>query len=204
MLLNKKEKRGFIWIPKCAGHSIADILIKNDYQHWYEPNTTPHIHAQPLKKYIHNFEDYYLFSFVRNPWDRMLSLYSYLIQKQSHRLHEIILNFNASDWYNGFNHWLTCENYFVIDSYYNNCIQKRSQSEYLFDDNGNLLVDFVGKLENINEDYPLLANKINLPVNINKLNESKHSAYTDVYTSYSKEFILKWHYKDIKYFNYSF
>lgn len=206
MILNTNNKSGFLWIPKNAGHSVSKILLENGYKHYYEPGTTPHIHSQPLKNYYKHLEGYFLFCFVRNPWDRILSLYSYLTQKESHRLHEIIVNYKEEDWKNGFNYWLlNCENSFVIDNGYKTLsMQKRPQIDYFTNNDGSCLVDYIGKLETIQEDFYYIASKLQLPTSIDTLNTSHHLPYRHEYSKDAIEFVYEYHKEDILQFNYQF
>lgn len=62
----------FVQIPKNAGTSIGQWLTENkasdDYREWYNHPSHSEIHSK----------DNFSFTVVRNPWDRMVSLYFFL------------------------------------------------------------------------------------------------------------------------------
>ena len=63
----------FIHIPKTAGTSIGKLLL--DDLNAYDNKC--HLTLQPYLRY----PDYYKFTFIRNPWDRIVSYY---YEKQLH------------------------------------------------------------------------------------------------------------------------
>ena len=72
-MISHKHKFIFIHIPKCAGCSLKEHLVKNS------DNKLINSGHESLDVLLKNFslktEDYYKFTFVRNPWDRIVSLY---------------------------------------------------------------------------------------------------------------------------------
>lgn len=90
MYINQKLKFVFFHNPKTAGMSATEIL-------GFETNSNGrfiHMPVDDAKEHIFQSEwpAYYSFAFVRNPWDRIVSLYSY------HRSIEYgaFMNFNTS------------------------------------------------------------------------------------------------------------
>ncbi|HRA74179.1 MAG TPA: hypothetical protein PLB11_15305, partial [Flavobacterium sp.] len=82
---------------------------------------------------------------------------------------------------------------------------------FLFDDNGELLVDFVGKLENVNEDFKVIAKRLNFPlenphnINVPHINiTDREPNYRKYYDEESKSIISDGFYYDLVNFNYSF
>jgi hypothetical protein len=80
------------------------------------------------------------------------------------------------------------------------------QYKYIFDYDENLLVDFVGKIENIEIDLKKIESKINRKIEMKNLNKSNRTTnpYHSEYTNESFEIISKIYAKDIALFNYDF
>ena len=72
-MVNHKHKFIFLHIPKTGGMSIGNALhksygIEENYESFY-------IHYDNLNETI--LKDYFVFTFVRNPWDRLTSNYRF-------------------------------------------------------------------------------------------------------------------------------
>jgi len=88
-------------------------------------------------------KEYYLFSFVRNPYDRLVSLYYYIRQSRTHKNNQDLSNMSFSEF---------------IDWYINQ--EPVKQIDYLIEPStGALLVDFIGKYENLAEDLKIIQNQ---------------------------------------------
>ena len=78
MLINHNYKFIFVHIQKTAGTSITSVL--NEI-----PGTEPlyysHSQINVLKE---EYEDYFKFCFVRNPWDRLYSWWNMIVNKGKH------------------------------------------------------------------------------------------------------------------------
>ncbi len=212
----------FIHIPKTAGQSIehvfldllgltwetrAPLLLRFNDRKELGPPRLAHLKANDYVnfKYISEelFNSYFKFSFVRNPWSRLVSFYNY-------RKYYLFYNFK----------------YFVMKHLEKKIWKKKywfigPQYEYLYDHNGNILVDFVGKFENLQTDFNHVCNNINIPEtklphinssNSNILNiflnsvqrEKSKDHYSDYYDKESKEHVENLYKNDIKYFRYEF
>ena len=73
-MIDHKHKFIFIHIPKCGGVSVEKHLGWGGVRH--------HTMEFYMKKYAGlNLDEYYKFTFVRNPWIRLVSWYFYHIKK---------------------------------------------------------------------------------------------------------------------------
>tara|TARA_E500000178_G_scaffold351891_1_gene414038 strand:+ start:3435 stop:4115 length:681 start_codon:yes stop_codon:yes gene_type:complete len=140
------------------------------------------------------FNNSFKFSSVRNPWERAVSLYSrkegiQLKSKISFR-EFIEQHFYASD---------TC----VIPTLHKN------QYDWLCDEKGSMLADYVFKLENFREALPEIDKRSMGRLKLKELQENKnplsHSErYREFYNDQTKNLIAKRFEKDIDYFKFSF
>lgn len=91
------------------------------------------------------FDGYFKFAFVRNPWDWLVSLYTYLRQTPNHHRHGQV---RAMD----------------FASYVDFEIRRgrRSQSAFITDARGQLSVDFVGRFEQLTTDFAQVCGHLGL------------------------------------------
>ena len=84
----------------------------------------------------------------------------------------------------------------------------KNQTRFIFDEQGNKLVDHILRFENINDDINTIINKLSIPVNADlpHINASQDKGdYREYYTSDDLiEFVSKNAAKDIDYFGYTF
>ncbi len=161
-MISKKHKTIFVHIPKVAGQSIETMFLENEGLDWNNraslllrpkknhekgPARLAHLRARDYVDYGYidknDFDEYYKFSFVRNPYKRVFSFYNFL----------------------GYNRIIS------VDTFVTKVLPKKiedgnffflSQYDYLYNTNGNLLVDFVGKLETINKDISKVIQDIGI------------------------------------------
>ena len=205
-LISYSKKFIFVHVYKCAGSSMKEALLP-----YCKPTQVEKIKKKlGLQQKIYEFESFvpqhptaleirqqlsskvyknsFKFAFVRNPWDLEVSLYNYMLQNEKHRQHKLIRELASFDRYI---EWRVSEDL-------------HSQSRYVLDTEDNLIVDFVGKFENLEQDFEQICRKIHVSTNLPHINKSNRGKYSDVYTSHSKKMVEKFFEKDIELFNYSF
>lgn len=84
----------FVHIPKCAGRSICDIFNQR-FDHYIA-----NYYATEMKRF---WDNYHKFTIIRNPFDRMVSLYVYIMNHRRHRHEHVAI---APGSMPSFKHWL--------------------------------------------------------------------------------------------------
>jgi hypothetical protein len=80
-----------------------------------------------------------------------------------------------------------------------------NQLDYLTDENGNLLVDFIGRFESVEDDFRRMSERAKLPeIQLQKINVTSHRDYRKYYTPASREIVEQRYKRDLEYFGYEF
>lgn len=194
----------FFHIPKTGGISVKKflepygfkIILANCHTIW----TTEELQYKGLcmrfKEVISNddiFDNYFKFCFVRNPWDRYVSAWKSLMK--SGHIKDKFENFVLDP-------LRTANNDSIQDVIWHALI---SQTKQITDKSGNIMVDFVGRFENINEDFEKVCKKLNIPFNkLFKKNKTRHKHYSKYYNNKTMKIIGDLFEDDIKNFGYYF
>lgn len=140
-------------MPKCGSTSIHNTLGKVS-----DAKIIPIVDILNKNKYI--------FTFVRNPWSRVLSCWNgWIKNKPKSRL----FNIEGIDKGMSFKDFV----YVIKDISDKDADQHFVSLSYITEYNGKDILNFYGKIENINNDWKILKNKFNL-------NNIKHLAKTDI------------------------
>lgn len=179
----------FIHILKTAGTSVINAIGQEFKLHLPVTEIIRRVGRE-------SFENSFTFSFVRNPWDKVYSHYKYNTKTNQHQMNTKPIDFNL---------WVKkCfgkeKDYF----YYHRQIQFTDQLTWLKDENNDIVVDFVGKFENISDDFNIIKEKLNLSQGLPHLNKTVSVNYRHQYNQESCDIIAKVFEADIEYFNYSF
>lgn len=182
MVLHDK-KLIFVHVPKTAGTTLLKTF---DFE-ITEPG--PHADAK-FQKFMYKkfWDDYFKFAFVRNPYDRIYSLHSYFIKKTE----------------DDFNHLLS-RNFeeFVLDlpNMLKTVYQPYTQIEFIGTE-----MDFIGRFENLEEDYLKICRINNIkPVPLKIENKSEREKdYRTVYTPKMKTIVEEYFKRDLEIFQYFF
>ena len=220
----------FVHIPKAAGRSVevffmnklnldrenvadrSQLLITDNDDPARGTEKLSHLSASEYVQCGHisqqEFSNYYKFSFVRNPWARLVSEYRY----RNYFVHKSFKDFVMNK--------LPAPG---RDDKYRHIM---SQSEMLYDNEDRLLVDYVGKFEHLQRDFDHVCQHLgfeesSLP-HVNSSDkksrevkrktknflygnrESNLRSYVDFYDAESREVVTEMYRSDIKNFGYSF
>jgi hypothetical protein len=185
-----------VHVPKAAGLSVGKSL----YGHKTGDHRTIADYMLCFKK--SDFDSFFKFAFVRNPWDRLLSAYLYL--KNGGR--------NKDDYTWAKRHLAPFSDFgafvhgWVNDENIRLGLHFRPQHEFVSANDLTLNVDFIGYFENIHQDYNHIRWRIG---GGNKLVESNRTErdirdYKRYYTNKMVDIVAKTYRKDIKLFGYNF
>lgn len=172
MLISHKHKFITIDIPKTGTRSlreslyplnIIDILgTPNLNDEFYQHGTALDC-RNALKKNNINFNDYYSFCVVRNPWKRYFSFFKYFKnygQKYMRRDKSIV--WESAE----INQGQYCVSLFSQSDHQtilkNIIINHPAQDEYYCNQNGQIIVNHIAKFDNLQNEFVFLCNKINI------------------------------------------
>lgn len=203
MIVNNKYKFVFVHIQKTAGTSITKLLFELE-----KTEHLKHYHSFIGSTNISEYDNFFKFCFVRNPFDRIISWYNMMVNKGIHNDFSQYLLSNSKNFSDFLNLTEVIFETNPLECNGNDPYPKSisfNQIDYISDNDGNILVDFIGRFENINEDYNNIMEKIgvtNLP--LLHLNKFDHKDYRTYYTDKDIEKVYNMYKKDIELFGYEF
>ena len=208
MIISHKYKFIFFAVPKTATHAVRFALRphlgNDDEEHCflYKPSKlnieafkerkNGHFSVEEIKPHLSDqiWDNYFKFAFVRNPWDRFISIcfFHYKAIQNNPKIADNFLLELISRPETDIPH------------------QFRPQSRYLFDHKGDSPINYIGKFENLKADFNIICEKVGIPkTSLGQLNQSKHEIYTKYYNSvHLKEKVRDRYIDDIRNFDYKF
>jgi chondroitin 4-sulfotransferase 11 len=187
-----RTKSIFIHVPKVAGTSIATALFSQPHPH--EPYFCYEKSDQK------RFCQYFKFAFVRNPWDRTVSTYFFL-KKACLARDDRSWTLKYLDGYTDFRD-------FVLNGLplkpVRNSTYFLPQSYFITRPDNSVPLNFLGRYENLADDFFFVSEKLGLNSHLGHLNASIHPPYEECYDSRMREVVAKIYERDIALFNYQF
>lgn len=184
--INENKKSIFFEIPKNASTSIKQLLKKNEFK---------------LLKEKVNYNNYFKFAFIRNPWDRVMSNWKMFCSSSGRWIKSAQLKALFGD--RDYNKILFPEFIEIIQTVNNHHWEQ--QIEYLKDEDDNIIImDVLGRFENLFNDFKKIKMKLNLNGTLGKINVTNHKDYQHYYNLKEIELIEKKYEKDIEEFGYTF
>jgi len=178
----KVKPFAFIHIPKTAGSSMKTVLPGVGFSH------IRYLDLSPEQK------ESFVFAFVRNPLDRLLS--GWLFNKGNYR---VFTHFEEAK--NQFNEFV---GRFKVNIEVNYRTGKHiiPQHWWVANEAGYVGVDFLGHYETLDEDFKIVANHIGVKPNLPKthINKTKHRHYYHYYTPESEAKVREVYRKDFELF----
>lgn len=184
----------YIHIPKTAGISVSVSLLGK------------HIGRTSALRYQvlfgkEDFNRYFKFAFVRNPFTRLISAYEFLYgggySEKDKPIESIIKQYNGFDDF--VVRFLTPET--AQSNYY-----FKPQYQILCDSSDRIMIDFIGRFETLEKDYDYIREKIGVGEPLQKLNvtKKKRLSLAEYYSSDTViQKVVSIYEKDFELFDYS-
>lgn len=173
-MVSHHHKCIFVHVPKAGGQSIETFFLNDLGLTWKNrrplllmPNSEPdvgppflgHLTAQEYTEhhYISQelFDSYFVFSCVRNPWSRAVSFYKYLGYHNTHTFRQFVEDILPGELFDS-------KFYFV-----------RPQVDYITDSQGHIIVNYVAKLETLDQDFEVVRESLNVDGPLPHVNSAK-------------------------------
>lgn len=213
MMISHRRRFIFVHIYRTGGHSVSEAL-----QPYSDDPDRLIVHVPVLRRLLkrrivtyralmsHNyghatakelktalppktFDNFHKFTFVRNPWDWQVSVYHFVVQYASHPYHEFYKSFGRF------------ENYLAWRI--RNGVQL--QKEFVVNEAGELLVDFVGRYETLQKDFETVCTRVGIiKCSLPHRNQSAHNDYREYYTPQTKAWVARAYKEDVDFFGYQF
>jgi hypothetical protein len=187
----------FVHITKCAGISVGMSLFGNLGGGHLRITHYQLIFSQ------REFEEYFKFTFVRNPWDRLVSAFQFLIKGGTNKVDRAWSARNLAripDFDTFVRGWVNRKNvnswkHFVPQ--YKFVCEPRSEVPK---------VDFIGYFECLAEDFAYIQQKIGSNSDLKHLNKTEGAKkdYRDYYTDATRKIVEDVYAEDIRIFGYDF
>ena len=178
----------FIRIPKTASSSMKRVLLP-----YMQKGYSIRVRYRDIKS-LKNLVcakcmlgHYYKFTFVRNPFERIVSYYEF---------NKGVYKRNNKPWpYREFKEFVFEKGYWW----------QFRQHEWLVNKNGKPIVNFIGRFENIKEDWLKLCNNLGIePKPLPVINKTKHRPYQEYYNNELRDFVTDVVKRDLELFDYVF
>ena len=212
MPVSIERRYAFVHIPKTGGSSIEATL--GLFYDWREENRSAMfglIQSPDLKKHgfvshflqhltvcdlallISDIQSFFVFSFVRNPWQRFVSIYSntdpHLCREAKRQGIQLRgLSFKEFVYRCG-----EIEHVHLLEQY-----------KFITDSQGKVQVDFVGRFESLEEDFQRVCRRLGMVRTLPHLNRSEHGDYRSYYDEETRAVIAERYRTDIELFGYEF
>lgn len=215
MVISHKHKFVFFHTPKTGGSTVNQSLYESGHRENYVHNNGRienidgnHVecsninqHTRPVELFGSmpntDWDDYFKFAFVRNPYSLEVSKYFYYIKEAKSGIQDSFHDYcvKMRDNCETFDDFVRYEKYEYDYSF-----------KYYLCKNNELMVDYVGKLETIRRDYKIITTACGIDSKLIdvRVNKSKHKHYTEYYNDETRSIVAEKYAKDIEYFNYEF
>ena len=220
-MISSSHKLIWVGINGTGTTSMAPLLMK-----WKlkgtptQPNQKHQTYIEALdfaKEKKLNLDDYFKFTFIRNPWDRQVGRYFH-----DRRVGDIPQDVSFDRWIKWFRDRHKDKGGFDIafkDSAARRAwccgLSGANKPKYLVrwdwpcfywccNEDMEIEMDFIGRVEKIEEDFKILSKKIGIDIPLSHKNKSDRGPYQDYFTKENRDIVEHIFEKDIEHFGYTF
>ncbi|OHB78464.1 MAG: hypothetical protein A2W31_00060 [Planctomycetes bacterium RBG_16_64_10] len=177
----------FVHINKTGGSSIESALGL----------PFRHMTAREMQALVgpQRWQRRFTFTVVRNPWAKVVSHYGYRLKRDKlcrdgDRL--------------GFADWVRLAYGQNDPRYYDVPKMFMPQVDWITDDHGAMLVDFVGRFEDLEGSFAEICRRLGVVATLPHLKRTDHGPYQEYYTPEARGIVARWFARDIEQFGYGF
>lgn len=214
-MISHEHKFIYTRIGKTASVSVAHALssLMTDKPTEFDMN-----HWHPLDLIDERSRDYFKFTFVRNPWDRCVSFYHFTRDRQISKRTEKYIGTTFEDFIRSpappFREG--DDTRFVLDAtwakhsptlyrLYTSSHPLENQIDWLLDGNGKMIPDFIGRFENLQEDFGKVCDILGFGrIVLEHENSTPRKNYKMYYSDETRQIVAERYARDIEAFGYTF
>jgi len=141
------------------------------------------------------YDTFYKFAFVRNPWDWQVSMYHFILKEKNHIRHQLVQSMESFEEYL---QWvINTKKPFARGA-------TKFQKDMVTDEEGNLIVDFIGRYETLAQDFRHVCQVLNIEASLPHINRTSHRDYRSYYNKKTRQMVAEHFKEDIELFGYRF
>lgn len=207
MIISFRHKFIFIAVPKTGTHAVRQALREQMAPEDWEqvglfvqkafpvPELAAirhgHLTLKQVRPYLQrqDFDRFYKFGFVRNPFDRFVSFCSFMTRK--------VGAFDRDP--------QGVMRYFLFENPQHERIHYQPQHIFFEDDQGRIIADQVGRVEDMQSSYDEACRRIGIASRaLDKVNASRRGDYRQYYAPDTRDAVAKLYARDLELFGYDF
>jgi hypothetical protein len=207
MIISHQHRFIFAAVPKTGTHSVRHALREHlgpddlEQVRLFVEKQFPfpelaairhgHVSLSQVRPVLGNevFGSYLKFAFVRNPFDRFVSYCAFATSREG--------SFQRNP--------KEVMRHFLFRAPPTNHMVFQPQNSFLVGDDGQLLTDMLGRVEEMQDSYDAICARIGIPTApLGRANSSKHAEYRDYYDQELIDGVAKLYARDLELFGYTY
>ena len=212
MPVSRQGQHAFVHIPKTGGTSIEAALgLLHDWreenrgamfgliqspdlkEHGFVSHFLQHLTVRELALLIPDIHSFFVFSFVRNPWQRFVSTYANTDPHLCRQAEKQGIQLTGISFKEFVYRCKEIEHVHLLEQY-----------KFIMDSQEKVQVDFIGHFESLEEDFQRVCQRLGVVKTLPHLNQSAHRSYRRYYDEETRAIIAERYRADIELFGYTF